>query len=80
MTLEPRLGDWLAICDSCGRKFYASELRRRWDGYMVCDDDFEERQPQDFVRAVPDHQRVAWTRSEPSDVFVVPAPADPDSL
>ena len=26
-------GDWLAICDSCGRKFKASQLRERWDGF-----------------------------------------------
>jgi len=62
-------GNWDAICDSCGRKFKATELRQRWDGLMVCRDDWEPRQPQDFVRAKTDIQAVPWTRPESSDVF-----------
>jgi len=63
-------GDWNAICDQCGFKFKASELRKRWDGFMVCEPDWEPRHPQDFVRAVKDEQKVPWTRSEPSNTFV----------
>lgn len=60
-------GDWNAICDQCGRRFKASELRQRWDKLMVCDEDFEYRHPQDFVRAVPDQQPLPFTRPEPTD-------------
>jgi hypothetical protein len=56
------LGDWNAICDQCGRKFKASQLRKRWDGYMVCKEDWETRHPQDFVRPRPDSGKVPWTR------------------
>jgi len=63
-------GDWIAICDSCGRKLKASALRQRWDGLKVCQDDFEPRQPQDFVRGVADYQAPPWTRPEPQDQFI----------
>lgn len=63
-------GDWLAICDSCGKQFKASSLRKRWDGLMVCEGDWEERHPQDFVRGVPDNMSVPWARDEPEDTFV----------
>jgi hypothetical protein len=63
-------GDWKAICDSCGRIFKNSQLRKRWDGLMVCQSDWEPRQPQDFVRAHADTQAVPWSRPEASDVFI----------
>ena len=63
-------GDWDAICDSCGRKFKASKLKQRWDGLMVCQQDWEPRQPQDFVRGVPDPQLVPWVRDEATDTFI----------
>jgi len=72
MSYEPHLrrGDWLAICDVCGFKFHASKLKKRWDGFMVCKDDFELRHSQDFVKGVKDDQSVPWTRSEAADVEV----------
>mgnify|MGYP006279900637 CR=1 FL=1 len=72
MPYRPRYdkGDWKAICDSCGKELKASELRKRWDGFMVCAGDWEPRQPQDFVRGVADFQAPPFTRPEPADVFV----------
>lgn len=64
-----RLGDWNAICDVCGWKYKASDLRRRWDNLMVCAKDWEPRHPQDFIRAIPDMQAVPWTRPESANVF-----------
>jgi len=63
-------GDWNAICDSCGYKYKASELRLRWDGFRVCPKDFELRHPQDLLRGVKDKQSTPWSRPEPADVFV----------
>ena len=62
-------GQWLVICEACGRKYKNTELRQRWDGFMVCEDDWEPRQPQDFVRGVADYQAPPWTRPEQGDVF-----------
>ena len=63
-------GQWLVICEACGRKYKNTELRQRWDGFMVCEDDWEPRQPQDFVRGVADYQAPPFTRPEQGDVFV----------
>jgi hypothetical protein len=41
-------------CMSCNRKYKSNEIRRRWDGLYVCDEDWEPRHPQDFVRGVPE--------------------------
>ena len=67
-------GNWIAICDACGRKFKASILQKRWDGLMVCPDDWEPRQPQDFVRGVPEYISPPFTRPEalPDTFEVIP--------
>lgn len=41
-------------CMSCNRKYKSNEIRKRWDGLLVCDEDWEPRHPQDFVRGVPE--------------------------
>ena len=72
MSYTPRYdkGNWKADCDVCGRTYKASELQKRWDGLMCCHQDWEIRQPQDFVRGVADTQIAPWTRPEPTDSFV----------
>ena len=62
-------GVWSAICDVCGFKYKSTELRKRWDGLMVCDDDFETRHPQDFIRTRSERIVPPWTRPEPEDTF-----------
>ena len=64
------LGDWNAVCFECGHKFKASQLRRHWQGYYVCEKHWEPRQPQDFVRAVSDVQTPPWAQPAPADSFV----------
>lgn len=65
-------GSWKAVCDSCGQRFLSSQLRKRWDGLMVCPKDFEVRHPQDFVRAKVDIQAVPWARPESEDYQFIP--------
>jgi len=59
-------GDWLAICDRCGFRFHASDLRETWDGLYVCKDDWEPRHPSDFQGEVDysDNPSVPWTRPD----------------
>ena len=61
-------GDWNAICDRCGFKFKASQLREDWQGLRVCAEDFEHRHPLDFLRAVPERITVPWIRPEASTI------------
>jgi len=56
-------GDWLTLCDVCGFKHYASELRERWDGRMVCRQDWELRHPQDLIRLPRAERGIPWARS-----------------
>ena len=56
-----------ALCDSCGRKFKASQLLRRWDGLMVCKEDYEVRHPQTFLRVQREKISVPWARPYPAE-------------
>lgn len=65
------LGDWNAVCYFDGFKYKASELRRHWQGFYVCQRCWEERQPQDFVRSLPDKQTPPWVQPRPASVFAI---------
>ena len=66
-----KLGDYNAICDSCGRKFKASTMTKRWDGLFVCKEDNEPRHPQLSLRVKGDIQTVPIPRPDAvQDVFV----------
>ena len=61
---------WNAICDVCGFEFKSNQLRERWDGFMVCRDDWETRHPQEFVRAIKE-STIPWSRPEATDTEIV---------
>ena len=63
------LGNWNAVCYQCGRKRKASTLTRNWQGFYVCKEHNEPRQPQDFVRSVPDVITPPWAQPMPADQF-----------
>lgn len=65
-----KLGDYNCICDSCGRKFKASTMRKRWDGLFVCQDDFEIKHPQLTLKTHADKQVVPIPRPDPPDQFL----------
>lgn len=65
-----KLGDYNTLCDSCGRKFKFSQMKKRWDGLLVCHEDYELRNAQDFVRVRGDKQTVPIPRPEPADTFI----------
>lgn len=64
------LGNWNVVCYFCGVKYKATDLKRYWQGFWVCESCWEPRQEQDFVRGVPDDQTPAWTQPKPPNVFV----------
>lgn len=69
------LGSWNAICSVCGRKYKASEMVKQPDGVgtpwgggtYVCKRDYRPRQPQDFVRGIPDKMAPPWVQPWPAD-------------
>lgn len=68
------LGNWNALCDSCGRKFKANQLKRRWDGLMVCEEDYELRHPSDFLRVQRERIAVPFARPYPEEDTFIPVP------
>ena len=64
-----RVGDYNAICDVCGRKFKFSRLRQKWDNTWACEQDWEPRQPQDYLRGIPDNMSVPLSRPDPPPLF-----------
>lgn len=64
-------GDHNVTCDVCSKKIKMSEAKLRWDGFLVCKDDYEMRHPQDFVRARQDKISVDNTRPIPPNTFIL---------
>lgn len=62
-------GDYWVICDVCGKKIKASHAKHRWDGFIVCDKDFEHRHSQDFIKVRQDKITVPFQRPRPADIF-----------
>lgn len=63
-------GSWNCICMLCGVQFKAEDMLKRWDGMLVCKDDWEPRHSLDFLRATPERGTVPFTAPEPTDQFV----------
>ena len=40
------IGEPWTICDGCGWKMRKSQVRKTWDGYMMCDKDWYEKHAQ----------------------------------
>ena len=77
-----RSGDYLAICDICGFRRYASECRLNWKKQFVCADTcYEEKHPQ-YKDPVGLHepQTVPIYRPEVEEVFLSPGDVTPDDL
>jgi hypothetical protein len=62
-------GEWKVTCDVCSKEIYASEAKHRWDGLIVCEDDYEERHPLDFLKVRQERLTVPFSRPEPPDIF-----------
>ena len=66
------VGDWNARCDRCGRKMKGSQLVKTWQGFWVCAEHWEPRQPQDFVRSIIERPTPPFVRN-PVPIFVGPS-------
>ena len=47
-------GSHWANCDFCDHQFRAEDLQETWDHFWVCDEDYEKRHEQDFLRVRPE--------------------------
>lgn len=62
-------GGWNMVCQVCGFKYKNTEMKLRWDNVWCCPEDWEVRQPQDFVRGVKDQMAIPYSNPEPPNVF-----------
>ena len=60
------------IDDETGFKVKMSEVRKRWDGHFVTEDNWEERQPQDFPRTPRAQKVFKDSRGVPATVSYTP--------
>ena len=63
-------GTWASICDVCGFRFPSDKLKDRWDGLKVCQNDWESRHPQDFIKIREEKIAPDWVRPVAPDIFV----------
>lgn len=75
-----RPGDHLALCDICSRKFYGSELRKNYRGFMVCKDDYETRHPQESIKVKKERIKVDNPRPQTEDRFLEPGEVTAEDL
>lgn len=63
-------GQWNVNCDVCGFKFKSDEIKKRWDGLMVCPADYEADHPQKYLRVHEDKISVPYVRKMSDDTFI----------
>lgn len=80
MTSYYAPGDYNAVCDVCGWEYKRSQMKKRWDGALCCDQDWEPRHPLDSLKARPERQGVKDARPEPEPYFVSTNEVTPESL
>lgn len=52
------------MCSVCGFRFKSDQIKRRWDGQMVCYKDYENRNILDFMRVQPEVGAVPYAVPE----------------
>jgi len=63
-------GTWKVVCDRCGFVFRSNELKKTWDGLMVCEQDWEPRHIADFIKSPNTAPPLPFTRPEPADTLI----------
>ena len=63
-------GDWYVSCQVCSKQINASESKKRWDGLIVCPEDFECRHPQDLIKVRHERLSVPFSSIEPPDTHI----------
>lgn len=74
-----RQGSNNVIDDRSGFKQKVENCKTEWNGFFVAFDEWEERQPLDFLEGFPDDQSPKFSRPETTDVFITTNIIDPDN-
>jgi hypothetical protein len=71
-------GQHLVQSDLTGRIFYSADARKLWNNLICHKDEYEERNPQDFIRARNERQAIKDAR--PRATIFLTEPMNPDDL
>jgi len=71
-----RDGDYLMESDLTGRIGYRSEMRLMWNNLWCHKDEFEIRNPQDFLQARPDQEAIKDVRVRKVGTYTTVTPDD----
>ncbi len=63
-------GTWNVICMVCGGEYKSDQILKRWDGLLVCKEDFEVRHIADFIRPIAEKSSVPFSNPEGTDIFI----------
>jgi hypothetical protein len=63
-------GAWNVVCDSCGFEKKNYQVRKRWDGLIVCSDTcYEPDHPQKYLRINEDTSTVPFVRPKADPTY-----------
>lgn len=68
-----KAGEWNIRCMICDRKIKSGSIMKRWDGLLVCPDDYENRHPMDFLRARQERISVPFSYRSSENTFDNPS-------
>jgi len=69
-TTYYKSGSWNVVCDVCGWYFKSDQIKKRWDGLLVCSKDWEMDHPQKYLKVRETGMAVPFIR-EPNDEFLL---------
>lgn len=70
------MGDYNVISERSGQKLKRSQCRFTWDGFLVGNDEWEEKQPQIDLRGRDEQIAVEDARPRQEDTFFTPTRDD----
>ena len=63
-------GAWNLRCQECYKKIKSTDAYFRWDNLWVCSTCWEIRNPQDFVRGIPDNSSIPFSTGNPPPIYI----------
>lgn len=64
-------GNWKVACHVCGMWHPSSEIKKRWDGLLVCEKDWETRHPQTLIKVRGETAVPSFVSKDPTDSFTL---------
>lgn len=75
-----RPGQWNVVCDRTGFRLPNTVCQFQWNNLLVWDRVWEARQPQDYLRGLPDNQSVPYARPQTEPRFLTVNQVKPEDL